>query len=227
MAHDRALAPDLSPLSANGVNGGISSLQMLAADDEALEPVNAWLTSYVTQPHPDLGRTGPVCPFVAPAVSAGTVFFASYRFDGEPSLERMNRALEEALRCFQLLAWQEEKVELASLIVIFPDLEQDDWHLIDDGHSASKTKFVEAGCMLGQFHPECEEPAARNPAFPVNRAPLPLMVIRHIASHDILFLDENPHWVEQFGEWLTRRKIRLKNPQYRQRFEQVLRRFGP
>ena len=223
VAQDRGLAADLSPLDADGAG---SSLQVLAEDDEALEPIHDWLESYISQPHPDLGRPGPVCPFVAPAVAAGTVYFAAYRFDGEPSLERMTHALEEALRWFQLLAWQEEKVELASLVIIFPDLEENDWHLIDDGHAASKTMFVEAGCMLGQFHPACEEPAARNPAFPVNRAPLPLMVIRHIASHDILFLDENPHWVEHFGEWLARRKVSLKHPQYRQRFEQVLRRFS-
>lgn len=224
VAHDRGLAADLAPLSADGA---IGSLQMLAAGDETHDTVSAWLASYVSQPHPDLGRPGAVCPFVAPAVAAGTVFFAAYRFDGEPSLERMTGALEEALRCFQLLAWQGEKVDLASLIVTFPDLAQDDWHLIDDGHSASKTRFVEAGCMLGQFHPACEEPAAHNAAFPVNRAPVPLMVIRHIASHDILFLDENPHWVEHFGAWLARRGVSLKHPLYRRRFEQVLRRFAP
>lgn len=223
VAHDRALAADLSPLPADG---GASSLEVLAAGDETRDEVSAWLASYVSQPHPDLGRPGPVCPFVAPAVAAGTVFYVACRFDGEATLERMTDALDEALRCFQLLAWQEEKVELASLVVIFPDLAEADWHLIDDSHSANKTKFVEAGCMIGQFHPTCDEPAARNPDFPVNRAPLPLIVIRHIASHDILFLDENPHWVEHFGEWLTRRKISLKNPQYRRRFEQVLRRFG-
>ena len=224
VAHDRGLAADPLPLTADRA---VSSLQVLAEGDETYETVSAWLASYVSQPHPDLGRSGPVCPFAAPALAAGTVFFTAYRFDGEPSLERMTRALEEALRCFQLLAWQEEKVDLASLIVTFPDLAQDDWHLIDDGHRASKTRFVEAGCMLGQFHPACEEPAAHNAAFPVNRAPVPLMVIRHIASHDILFLDEDPNWVEHFGAWLGRRGISLKNPQYRRRFEQVLRRFAP
>lgn len=221
VAHERGLAADLSLSSANG------SLEMLAAGDETRATVSAWLESYVSRPHPDLGRRGPVCPFVAPAVAAGAVWFAAHRFDGEPSLERMTRILEEALQCFQLLAWQEEKVELASLIVTFPDLAEDDWHLIDDAHRASKTRFVEAGLMLGQFHPACEEPAAHNAAFPVNRAPLPLMAIRHIASHDILFLAENPHWVEHFGAWLARRGVALKHPLYRERFEQVLRGVAP
>lgn len=219
VAHDRELAADLPPLSAD------SSLEMLSAGDETYDTVTEWLESYVTQPHPDLGRRGAVCPFVAPAISAGTVWIAAWRFDGEPSLERMKHALEESLQCFQLLAWQKEKIDLATLIVTFPDLGREDWHLIDDGHAASKTMFVEAGTMLGQFHPECEAPAARNPAFPVNRAPIPLMAIRHIAAHDILFLDENPHWVEHFGAWLERRKISLHHA-YRRRFEQVRRRFG-
>lgn len=30
----------------------------------ALRPVADWITSFVAQPHEDLGREGPVCPFV-------------------------------------------------------------------------------------------------------------------------------------------------------------------
>ncbi len=52
--------------------------------------------------------------------------------------------------------------------------------------------------MIGQFHPECAAPAARNGGFPVNRAPIPLLVFRRMAVHDILFLAEDPQWFHSY-----------------------------
>jgi hypothetical protein len=39
----------------------------------------------------------------------------------------------------------------------------------DESYGALKDAAVGAGLMIGQFHPACAEPAARNPAFPVHR----------------------------------------------------------
>nr|WP_258534356.1 hypothetical protein [Streptomyces sp. PT12] len=36
-----------------------------------------------------------------------------------------------------------------------------------------KPELVALGVMVGQFHEHCAEPAARNPAFPVSRSPIP------------------------------------------------------
>jgi len=215
------------PLSARTMSGGAGSLRLLAADDQTHELISQWLRSCITRPHPELGRPGAVCPFVAPALATDKVTIAAYRFGAEPSLERMTRALEQAIECFRELVREQDEPDLVSLIVAFPDLGPAHWRLIDDGHSANKTRFVADGLMLGQFHPACEAPAAHNPAFPVNRAPIPLMVIRHMAVHDILFLEEDPVWVEHYTAWLARRRITLNHPLYRRRFEQALGRRAP
>ncbi|MER7309833.1 DUF6875 domain-containing protein [Streptomyces griseoluteus] len=48
-----------------------------AAADHAR--VEEWLRGYVGAPHPDLGRNGPVCPFVPPALNAGAAQFIPLR----------------------------------------------------------------------------------------------------------------------------------------------------
>ncbi|MDQ2816059.1 MAG: hypothetical protein M3Z75_30515 [Actinomycetota bacterium] len=201
--------------------GGAGALRLLAAGDQTYDLITGWLRSYVVQPHPQLGRPGGVCPFVGQALAAHKVSIAAYRFGGEPDLDRMASALEQGVECFTELGRQNAEPELLSLIITFPDLGPEHWHLIDAGHSASKTRFVEDSLMLGQFHPACEAPAAHNPAFPVNRAPIPLMVIRHMAVHDILFLEQDPAWVEHYITWMARRGVTLSHPAYRRRLERA------
>jgi hypothetical protein len=207
-------------------NGGLGSLTLLDTGDPTHELISDWLRSYVARPHPELGRPGAVCPFVGQALAAGKVLIAGCDLGAEPDLPRLIRVLELGIEWFRTLAPEENEPALNSLIIAFPGLTREHWHLIDDGHAALKTWLVEGGLMLGQFHPACEAPAAHNAAFPVNRAPVPLMVIRRMATHDILFLEENSVWVEHYATWLERRNINLSHPLYRRRLDQALGRSG-
>jgi hypothetical protein len=198
------------------------TLSLLTPEDRTHELVSRWLRTWVVRPHPELGRPGAVCPFVAQALAVDTVAIAAYRFGGPTDLEGVARALSRGTDSFRGLVRDSDKADLVSLILAFPDLGPDRWHLIDEGHAASKTRFVEDGLMLGQFHPACEAPAAHNPGFAVNRAPLPLLVIRNMAAHDIMFLEQDPLWVQSYNAWLGRRGITLHHPSYRQRLEQAL-----
>jgi hypothetical protein len=42
----------------------------------ALQAVADWIKTYVTRPHKDLGRAGPVCPFVPGALERRTLWLA-------------------------------------------------------------------------------------------------------------------------------------------------------
>src|SRR5947208_11361656 len=93
---------------------------------------------------------------------------------------------------------ESSNTNLHALVVVVDGRPEDAWWLIDEGHKAAKDDIVAQGLMLGQFHPLCTEPAARNPLFPVNRAPYPLYAIRNMALHDILFLHDNPTWFHHY-----------------------------
>ncbi len=46
--------------------------ELAESDLDALHAVADWIKSYVVKPHKDLGRAGPVCPFVPGACRSPT-----------------------------------------------------------------------------------------------------------------------------------------------------------
>lgn len=166
-------------------------------EDRLRATLFAWLDGYVARPHPELGRDGDVCPFVRSAVDAGNVVALAARLPGRTAGDVV-RMTERAIEEFRTTEWRTRNATTHSLIVVIEGLSRDEWRLVDEGHRLAKGAAVAQGLMLGQFHPECDAPAARNPLFPVNRCPLPLMVIRNMAFHDILFLHQDPVWFAHY-----------------------------
>jgi hypothetical protein len=50
--------------------------ELAESDLDALHAVASWIKTYVVQPHKDLGRAGPVCPFVPEALERKTLWLA-------------------------------------------------------------------------------------------------------------------------------------------------------
>lgn len=193
--------------------------------------VNEWLGEYVEAPHPDLGRTGAVCPFVMPSRRAATLVVRSCEWTAwrpagaESGLARMLALIEEIVDHFERIEWAATNAMLHALLVVMPDLPHQDWHLIDDAHRQVKDEIVARGLMIGQFHPECLEPAARNPVFPVNRSPVPAFAIRNLALHDVLFLNSNRQWFEHYRAHFGPRYTGHVDPLFRSLFDEASRRF--
>src|SRR5262245_3865013 len=51
--------------------------KLAKSDLDALRAVADWIKSFVARPHKDLGREGPVCPFVPEALERKTLWLAS------------------------------------------------------------------------------------------------------------------------------------------------------
>lgn len=176
--------------------------------DKTLEAVEGWLSGYIRQPHSELGRSGPVCPFVAPAQDADALEIRVRLVGLTPS----QALIDEIVRCgldeFSEVGWKAGNPNLRSLLLVLPDLPPEHLHLLDAAHSALKPESVRRGLMLGQFHEKCREKAARNPAFEVSWAPVPMVAIRSMAIHDVLFLADRRDW---FEEYARRFGIRYRN----------------
>ena len=179
-------------------------LTPLPSQDETSQMVWEWMSSYVARPHPELGRRGPVCPYVGQALAAVGVELTSCRFGEEQDLERMKLAIGEGMERFRELSRAAGASGPSALVVTFPDLREENRHLVDEAHLACKTEAVSEGVMLGQFHPSCDAPAVHNPAFAVNRSPVPLIVVRAMSSHDVLFLDSDPVWMGHYRAAMER-----------------------
>ncbi|MGW0246617.1 DUF6875 domain-containing protein [Nocardia goodfellowii] len=165
---------------------------------EVASTMGRWLREYIGSPHPDLGRDGPVCPFVLPALKAGGLKVLEHRWSGGYDPARMAALIHTLVDRFHERPDGPVRSELNALAVVVTGLPRTRWPLIDAGHRRAKHEVVARGYMVGQFHPECREPAVHNPFFAVNTAPYPLLAVRRMAVHDILFLHQDPLWFEEY-----------------------------
>ncbi|MBF6414021.1 DUF6875 domain-containing protein [Nocardia cyriacigeorgica] len=169
-------------------------------DADTVTVLREWLTDYIARPHPELGRSGAICPFVEPSLKRGGIVWRIADWPAGADAAELERLLDDALTTFPELAATETNPALLALVLAIPGLPPSDWHLIDLVHRRIKDRAVAAGLMVGQFHPYCPAPAVHNPRFPVNRAPMPLFAVRTMALHDILFLQAEPGWVRAYQQ---------------------------
>jgi hypothetical protein len=158
-----------------------------------------WLDEYISRPHHQLGREGAICPFVAPAIDRNTLSMVfHYEVTGEEDLIRA--ILNCYIPVFMDYPPTDESTRVyKTLVIVFPNIPEQHTTVLDRVHTQVKTEFVQNGLMVGQFHQHCPEPSARNPFFLVSIAPIPVVAIRHMAIHDILFLGENESWFREYN----------------------------
>lgn len=168
--------------------------------DEVLESVNLWMSDYISAPHPEIGRQGPICPFVAPSRKNRTMELRIRFVGNSPTIELIEEIGRSSLKEFDLISWQGRNPMLRAMVIAMPDLAPEDTPLLDEAQVRIKSEFVENGLMVGQFHQNCTVPAARNEGFAVSKAPVPVLAIRKIALHDIFFLSERKEWFEKYRE---------------------------
>ncbi|WP_283134518.1 DUF6875 domain-containing protein [Rhizohabitans arisaemae] len=188
---------------------------MSASDVVHANRVLAWLHAYVSEPHPELGRGGPVCPFVPISLKSDALVFAVHdEIDGRhPQL--LTDLLLAHLADFAATAPESpHELRRRSLMVVVPNIREEFLHVLDLAQGQVKSAMVRHGVMIGQFHLRCPDTAARNPGFRVSIAPLPCFAIRHMAPHDILFLHNDREWFAEYrhrfgNEYLQER---IKDP---------------
>jgi heptaprenyl diphosphate synthase len=179
-----------------------------------LAVVLRWLREYVSKPTKDVGRTGPVCPFVPPALDDNAVRFDFFYDLDCRDPERLRSVVVDLLHEFEKTAAPPSRAgtSLASMIIVLPDTDAEGWAAIDALYPVLKGVAIELGLMIGQFHPNCDERAVRNPAFPVSISPIALLAVRRIAPHDVLFLHDDERWFtayeERFGTNIRAGKVR-------------------
>jgi hypothetical protein len=161
------------------------------ADEEhaptAVRTTLAWARSYLSRPHRDLGRPGPVCPYVPSALRAGTMYVAVQ--PGAPKSRARVEATVAAYRDWfgELEPRSGPQAEAKTILILFPDLPGPAMlELIDGVQAALKPSFVEQGLMIGQFHPTPPtQPGLWNPEFRPLHSPVPLLAIRQMVPSDL------------------------------------------
>src|SRR6185436_1230402 len=101
----------------------VSTTRELAQSDRnALRAVADWTKTFVAEPHRDLGRAGPVCPFVPVALDHKTLWLAAERSAGRsaPDVIQLIERYQRLLLAAQPVDGNDANNK--SIVVVFTDL---------------------------------------------------------------------------------------------------------
>ena len=180
------------------MNGSVSQVQPITPKMlKDAEKVMEWAENFISNPHPGLGREGPICPFVKPSIKKNKfLMIFHYEVDGDKeNIIRLMRYYKDFFLKF--FASNTPERIYNSLLIVFPNIIEDTF-IVDEVAREVKTEFVQSSLMIGEFHPKSRITAARNPEFHPMIAPFAMLAIRNMTWHDILFLHQEKIWFEEF-----------------------------
>ncbi|MEV0063904.1 DUF6875 domain-containing protein [Nocardia sp. NPDC050718] len=161
-----------------------------------LDGIRTWAREHLTQPLGEIGRDGPVCPYVGPAMRRDLIWVGRVA-GAQPWPAYVRLVLSDALELFPKLPPDGGGAAvLRCLVTAMPELH--DYTVIDDLHDQLKSEFVERGLMLGQFYPGCTQPGLWNREYHPLDSPIPMLVVRTMMATDFPFLISRPEWMSAY-----------------------------
>lgn len=197
---DAASAPTLHAIHEVLALQGHSALPGLSSEEtRSLRRVALWAQEYVSQPHPELGRSGNVCPWVPGSMRSGKLFFSVLSANAAQLSVIEHEMLQLKERFLALEPVTGRGAQLKTIICLLPSLPPD---MVADVmvtlHTRLKRFFVEQGLMLGEFYATCSKPGLHNPHFRPLQSSVPLLVIRTMVENDIAFLNDERQYASAY-----------------------------
>jgi hypothetical protein len=180
--------------------------ELAESDRNALRAVADWTRAFVGKPHRDLGRAGPVCPFVPMAWEHKTLWLAPERSAGR-SMQDVMQLIDGYKR--QLLAAQPvdgDDADYKSIVVVFTDLPAAQAKDFFGGvlQQISVPSYVDDGLVMGPFYEGNDGTALYNPGFRPFTSPVPFLLMRRAVVSDWKFFLNNAEWLRlwasRYGE---------------------------
>lgn len=176
------------------------------SDLTALRAVADWTKSFVIQPHRDLGRPGPVCPFTPLAIEQKALWLAAERSAG-----RNRSEVIELITGYQQLLLANPPLDgdaagNKSIVVVFTDLPATQAKDFLGGalEQTAISSYVKDGLVMGPFYEGNDGTAIYNPNFRPFTSPVPFLLMRRAVISDWKFFlnDENwlRLWARRYGE---------------------------
>ncbi|WP_460764519.1 FAD-dependent oxidoreductase [Lysobacter fragariae] len=154
----------------------------------ALDEIVQWTRTFLAKPHPDVGRSGPVCPFTPAALAMDAIWLAQVT-DATADADRLAEICSQFRDIFYDIEPSTGTAAInKTIVVVFPNLDIESAWLVDQVQAQLKPSFVDMGLMIGEFHAKNESPGLRNPDFRPLRSPIPMLAMRQMVETDLPFL---------------------------------------
>jgi hypothetical protein len=172
----------------------------------ALQAVADWIKTYVVRPHEDLGRAGPVCPFVPGALERRTLWLAPEQIADQSASAVVELMSSYTRRFLDTQPTDGDDAKYKVIVVVFTDLPADRAQGVFDDvlqHHAVPS-YAEHGILFGPFHERFEGTAIYNSNFRPFQSPVPFLFVRQGVISDWKFFLDNEDlfnlWARRFGE---------------------------
>ncbi|MEV0794863.1 DUF6875 domain-containing protein [Kribbella sp. NPDC050459] len=180
--------------------------ELARGDLDALRAVADWIETFVVRPHKDLGRPGPVCPFVPGALERNTLWLAPEQLAGQGVPQ-----VVELLNRYQTLFLDTpptdgDDVDGKVIVVVFTDLPADRAQglFADALQRLAIPSYGDHGIVFGAFYEGNEGTAIYNGSFHPFTSPVPFVFVRRGVISDWKFFLDNEEllrlWGRRFGE---------------------------
>lgn len=180
-------APKLIPIS-----------DVLSSDElnsSALKTVAQWCIDYLCHPHPELGRTGVVCPYSPIAMKKETFWLTEIKTKGRSEEEIKQDIISLSYIFHEKEPHDGEEAQFKTIISVWDDISEEELSRL---HHEMKLIFLHEGLMLGEFFSSCEKRGLWNSNFHPLRSTIPLLAVREMLEVDISFLSESMEYVKEY-----------------------------
>ena len=191
----------LEDLEAPGRTSGLAP-----RDREALGAVADWIRDFVLQPDDQLGRPGPVCPFMPTSVERQRTWLTPEHVGDGGAAHVVEVLNGYERRLLDLGPPDGGDTGLDVITVVFPDLPAGRAQSVFDAAlgEIAVPSYVEDGIVFGPFFNGNQATAIYNDGFRPFRSPVPFVFVRHgVVSDWKFFIDMEDWlalWARRFGE---------------------------
>jgi len=161
-----------------------------------------WIRTFVARPNKDLGRDGPVCPFIGRGLEDKTIWVAPEQVADRSVLE-----LVEVINSYKRVLLNSQPTDgdgatYKAIVVLFTDLPAEDAGVLDDvlQHVAASS-YEDDGLALGTSYRGNGVPGIYNPNFRPFTSPVPFLLMRPAVISDWKFFLDDEDW---FNRWARR-----------------------
>ena len=180
--------------------------ELAQSDRDALAAVADWIKTYVVKPHKDLGRAGPVCPFVPGSLERRTLWLAAEQIAGrdEPDVVELVSGYKRLFLETQPTGG--DVADYKVIVVVFTDLPADRAQGVFDDvlQHLAVPSYADDGIVFGPFYEGNEGTALYNPRFRPFQSPVPFLFVRQGVISDWKFFLDNQEWLNlwacRYGE---------------------------
>jgi hypothetical protein len=173
---------------------------------EIARELYAWAEKEYTTDNPLMTRPANaipsrvVCPFLKASLDSDYLQLAFHPEVNAADPESIETLMNSYIKEFGRMRPYDPDETRKALLVVFPNIQDVDLTVLDQVHSVIKDKYVRAGLMIAQFHKKCKAVSVHNRGLLTQQSSYPLMAIRYMQHHDILFLKDKAEWFHSYSQ---------------------------